>query len=138
MISFNTANDFKLKLEDEIIRWISDVIIAEAKIEGDISYVFCDDDYLLGINREFLKHDTYTDIITFDYSLGSEIHAEIYISTERVQENAALLKVDFSEELHRVLVHGILHLCGYKDKSPNEEVAMRKLEDHYLKLRSFV
>lgn len=96
---------------------------------GDINFIFCDDDYLLKINKEYLDHDTLTDIITFDYSVGNELHADIFISEERVRDNAADFKVSFDEELMRVMAHGVLHLCGYKDKLSEEEKIMRKKED---------
>ena len=90
------------------------------------SYVFCDDDYLFDINKEFLDHDTLTDIISFDYSLGKEIHGEIYISVDRVGENAQDFNDRIRDELHRVMIHGILHYCGFKDKTDIEEASMRK------------
>ena len=108
------------------------VIGSEGKVVGELTYVFCNDQQLLKLNKEFLNHDTLTDIITFDYSLGNEIHGEIYISTDRVEENAEEFEVSFMNELSRVMVHGILHLCGYKDKSEEEKNQMRNKENHYL------
>ena len=99
-----------------------------------IQYVFCSDHYLLAINRDYLKHDTLTDIITFDYSNGRHLEGEIYISIDRVRENARLFEVPFSEELKRVLVHGVLHLAGHSDKSAREKAQMRKREDACLSL----
>ena len=116
MIDFFYETDFNLTNEKEITSWISSIISSEGFEEGELTYVFCDDKYLLSLNEEFLNHDTLTDIISFDYSLGKQIHGEIYISIERVIENASHFKVDFNDELHRVLIHGILHYCGYKDK----------------------
>lgn len=100
-----------------------------------LNYVFCSDEYLLDINRRFLKHDTYTDIVTFNLTNDkNKVEAEIYISVERVKENAKTLHVSFKNELHRVIFHGALHLCGYKDKLKTEKQTMRELEDHYLAL----
>lgn len=138
MIEYLSQTDFQLKNAEAVTNWISEIIESQGKAEGDISYVFCDDDYLLAINKEFLSHDTLTDIISFDYSLGDQIHGEIYISVERVAENAKDFKVDFSEELHRVMIHGILHYCGFGDKSEKETLEMRNLEENALGLRNFV
>lgn len=135
MISFNYETDFKLKNEKDISTWISATIISENRKEGDLNYVFCSDDYLHRINVDFLNHDTLTDIISFDYSVGKELHGDIYISVERVAENAKDFKVSFDEELARVMIHGILHYCGYKDKSMEEAKVMRSKEDFYLKER---
>lgn len=100
----------------------------------NISFVFCDDAYLLGINQQFLNHDTFTDIITFDLSETAKIlAAEIYISIERVKENAQKFNVDYQQELHRVIFHGVLHLCGFKDKSTKDKEAMREAENQSLK-----
>jgi len=97
-----------------------------------ISVIFCSDDYLLSVNKEYLNHDYYTDIITFDYSVDTEISGDLFISIDRVKENSTEFNVPFLNELHRVLVHGVLHLCGYGDKSPVEETLMRSKEDFYL------
>jgi rRNA maturation RNase YbeY len=134
MISFNYENEFELPNEDQIATWISKVILSENKKEGEINYIFCDDEYLLNLNEQYLDHDTLTDIISFDYSIGNEIHGDIFISTERVIENAVDFKVTFEEELQRVLVHGVLHYCGYKDKSENDEQLMRNKEDEKMKM----
>ena len=134
MISFNYENEFELPNEDQIATWISKVILSENKKEGEINYIFCDDDYLLNLNEQYLDHDTLTDIISFDYSVGNEIHGDIFISTERVLENAADFNVSFQEELQRVLVHGVLHYCGYKDKSEDDEQLMRNKEDEKIKM----
>jgi len=129
MIDFFSENEFQLQNKEAIIEWLSQIIASESHTLGDVSFVFCDDEYLHRINLEFLNHDTYTDIISFDYSLGSEVHGEIYISTERVKENSGQLSTVFSDELHRVIVHGILHLCGYGDKTEQEAATMREKED---------
>jgi rRNA maturation RNase YbeY len=134
MISFNYENDFNLDNEEAISSWISDVILSENKKEGDINYIFCDDDFLLDINQQYLDHDTLTDIISFDYSVGNELHGDIFISTERVAENAQDFGVSFSEELLRVLSHGVLHYCGYKDKSETDELLMRSKEDEKIRM----
>ena len=134
MISFNYENDFNLDNEAEISAWISDVIVSENKKEGDINYIFCNDDFLLNINQQYLNHDTLTDIISFDYSVGNELHGDIFISTERVTENALDFGVSFSDELLRVLSHGVLHYCGYKDKSEADELLMRNKEDEKIKM----
>lgn len=132
MISFNYETDFKLKKELDYSNWISDLIIEEKYSLGDINYIFCSDDYLHKINVEFLNHDTLTDIISFDYSVGKKLHGDIYISIDRVKENATEFNVSFTNELTRVLAHGVLHYCGYKDKSDAEAKTMRSKEDYYL------
>lgn len=136
MISFNYETDFELPYEQEFTTWISKVIKSESHKEGEINYIFCDDSYLLAINVKYLNHDTLTDIISFDYSIGKELHGDIYISVERVRDNAKDFEVQFIEELKRVMVHGILHYCGYKDKSKEDKSVMRSKEDFYLKQRS--
>ncbi len=120
--------------EAEISHWIDRTIVSEGKKEGDINYIFCDDMYLLKINQDYLNHDTYTDIVTFDYSVGNELNGEIYISIERVRENAVEYNEDIEEELRRVIIHGILHMCGYKDKTEDEGRVMREKENEKLKL----
>jgi rRNA maturation RNase YbeY len=134
MISFNYELEFTLENESLISEWLSAVIISENKQEGEINYIFCDDDYLLEINQQYLDHDTLTDIISFDYSIGNELHGDIFISIERVRENAEDFNVSFEEELKRVLVHGILHYCGYKDKSEEDEKTMRLKENEKIKM----
>ncbi len=104
---------------------------------GDLVFVFCSDEFLLNMNREYLQHDYYTDIITFDYSEGGKLAGEMYISYDRIIDNAKDLKVRELDELHRVIIHGVLHLCGYKDKTKKEEEKMRKAEEFALNLRPF-
>lgn len=133
MITFNYENDFKLDNELELSNWISNVIKTEECIEDEINYIFCDDDYLHKLNVQFLDHDTLTDILSFDYSIGKNLQGDIYISTERVADNAKDFNVEFSQELKRVLVHGILHYCGYKDKTEEEAKLMRSKENFYIK-----
>jgi rRNA maturation RNase YbeY len=134
MINFNYETDFTLDNQDEISLWLSAVILSENKKEGEINYVFCDDDYLHKINLEYLNHDTLTDIISFDYSMGDELHGDIFVSVERVKDNASDFQVSFQEELKRVLVHGVLHYCGYKDKREADELLMRSKEDEKIVL----
>ena len=136
-INFYSENDFDLEDQNRYSSWLERIILSEDKKLEEISYIFCDDEYLLNINQEYLDHDTYTDIITFDYCVGNILQADIYISTERVKENAESFQVDFDEELRRVLSHGILHLCGYKDKTPVDQKVMSEKEDFYLNLRNF-
>lgn len=115
--------------------FLSRVFAEEGVNFKSISYIFCSDDFLLKLNQEYLKHNTLTDILTFSLSNSSlDIVAEIYISIERVSENAEKLSIPFLEELHRVMIHGILHLCGYHDHTKEEKVEMRKKEDYYLSL----
>lgn len=134
MISYNSENTFVVKNNELLSKWLEQVILNEEKKLGEINYVFCDDDYLLKMNVEFLRHDTLTDIISFDYTVGKIIQGDIFISTERVMDNALDYKVSFEEELHRVMVHGILHYCGYKDKTEEDANMMRCKENHYLQL----
>lgn len=134
MISFNYESDFELDNETAYAEWLSKVIVSENKKEGDINYIFCDDEYLHKINVEYLQHDTLTDIISFDYSVGNELHGDIFVSIERVEDNAKDFNVSFEEELKRVLVHGILHYCGYKDKSDKDEALMRQKEEEKMKM----
>ena len=134
MIDFHYETDFNLKGNTKYIDWINRIIASEDHLVGDINYIFCDDAYLLNINQQYLDHDTYTDIITFDYTDGTVISSDIYISIERVKENAADFKVNFNEELLRVMAHGILHLCGFKDKTNQEAALMRSKEEEKIKL----
>jgi probable rRNA maturation factor len=134
MINFNYESDFNLDNEEAIASWLSKVILSENKKEGEINYIFCDDDYLHNINMEYLNHDTLTDIISFDYSMGNELHGDVFVSVERVADNAADFNVSFEEELKRVLVHGVLHYCGYKDKSEEDAALMRSKEDEKIAL----
>jgi len=134
MISFNYESDFELDNETAYAEWLSRVIVSENKKEGDINYIFCDDEYLHKINVEYLQHDTLTDIISFDYSVGNELHGDVFVSIERVEDNAKDFNVSFEEELKRVLVHGVLHYCGYKDKSEKDEALMRQKEEEKMLL----
>lgn len=133
MIEFNFEIDFELKNKSNLQKWISEIITSEGFELGEIVYIFCDDEYLHKLNVEFLGHDTLTDIISFDYRVGKQINGEIYISVERVIENSKDFETNFEEELHRVMIHGILHFCGYKDKSDTDEQTMRNKENEALK-----
>ncbi|MCZ8168394.1 MAG: rRNA maturation RNase YbeY [Flavobacterium sp.] len=134
MISFNYESDFTLENESQFEVWIQQIIRSEQKSEGDINYIFCDDAYLLEINQKYLDHDYYTDIISFDYSVTNELHGDIFISIERVAENAQTFEVSFQHELLRVMAHGILHYCGYKDKSDTDAQLMRQKEDEKISM----
>ncbi|MCH2489889.1 MAG: rRNA maturation RNase YbeY [Flavobacteriales bacterium] len=138
MIEFFSETDFELSKKEELSNWISSVITSEGFSLGDVTYVFCDDAYLHQLNVEFLDHDTLTDIISFDYSMGKEVHGEIYISIERVKENALQFNTTFETELHRVIIHGVLHYCGYKDKTTPQITQMRAKEDAALARRDFL
>jgi len=134
MISFNYETDFELKNEAQYEDWISRIIESEGFDEGEINYIFCDDEYLHKINVEYLDHDTLTDIISFDYTVGNVLQGDIFVSVERVQDNAKDFNVSFEEELKRVLSHGVLHYCGYKDKSPEDEAVMRSKEEEKMQM----
>jgi probable rRNA maturation factor len=134
MISFNYESDFILDHEERFASWIETIVTSENKTLGEISYIFCDDNYLHAINLQYLKHDTFTDIISFDYSEGDIISGDIFISVERVKYNANEYMVSFEDELKRVLAHGVLHYCGYKDKSDTEALEMRTKENEKISL----
>ena len=129
MITFNSETSFTLKNQKKLVKWIGDVVSSEGFQVGEINYIFCDDSYLNKINQEFLNHDTFTDIISFDYTLGKEVGGDIFISIERVLENAEEFNEVFENELHRVMIHGILHFIGYKDKTKKDKTLMRTKED---------
>lgn len=124
------------KTQESTKFWIEKIINTEGKKLGEINYIFCDDAYLLHINQVFLQHDYYTDIITFDNVRGKTISGEIFISLQRIKENAELLSKNYEEEKKRVIAHGVLHLCGYKDKTEEQQKEMRAKEDYYLSLRT--
>lgn len=134
MIHFFFENIDKFSLSDRTKDWLINLITNEGKKAGEINYIFCDDDYLLKVNQDFLQHDYYTDVITFDYVKGKTIAGDIFVSLPRISENAETHSKDFNVELHRVLAHGILHLCGYKDKTDDEVKEMRNKEDYYLNI----
>lgn len=120
----------------KIANWIKETITSEGKTPGDISFIFCSDDYLLEINKQYLNHDYFTDIITFDYVENNLISGDIFISCDRVKENALEYKTGFTDELSRVIIHGVLHLLGYKDKSEKDKLLMTQKEDFYLEVLS--
>ena len=134
MINFFSENNFELEQKENYENWLRNVLISEEKKEGEINYIFCDDDYLHEINVKYLNHDDYTDIISFDNALGNILHGDIFISTERVAENAEKFQVSFQKELKRVIAHGLLHFCGYKDKTDDDAQLMRKKEDEKIKM----
>lgn len=134
MIDFNYETDFKLVNETQLTNWILSCIENDNFKGGKINYIFCNDAYLHKLNVEFLQHDTYTDIISFDNTLGKIINGDIFISVERVKENAATYTSSFDVELHRVMIHGVLHYMGYKDKSNEEKQRMREKENQCLRL----
>jgi len=134
MIEFHYLAEFELNEPTRYSDWISRVLTVEAWQLGNINYIFCDDNYLHDLNVRYLNHDTLTDIITFDYTAGREISGDIFISVERIEDNASLLKTPFYEELKRVMIHGILHLQGHSDKSDEEKAQMRGLEEEKMKL----
>jgi rRNA maturation RNase YbeY len=135
MIDFNYELDFELENEEQTSAWISKCIEEFDKEEGELQYIFCDDKYLHKLNVEFLDHDTLTDIISFDYVMGDLISGDIFISVERVKENAKELDIDFKDELDRVIMHGVLHYIGFKDKTDEDKIVMRSKEDYCLSLR---
>ena len=138
MLDINYEDVDDLSLNDiDLTNWISKVCITENYNLGDISLIFCSDEYLLDMNRTHLDHDYYTDIITFDYTDNQIVSGDLFISIDRVRDNANDFNVSFEHELHRVIIHGVLHLCGYKDKSEDEEKLMRTKENNALSLISF-
>ena len=131
---FEEDTRFKFTGKLKIKKWIKETISAEGFKLSELNYILCSDDYLLQINRQYLNHDTFTDIITFDNSdVTKEIVGDIFISIDRIKENAKKFEVTTMRELQRVLIHGALHLCGYKDKSPVDKTLMTQKEDFYLK-----
>ncbi|MFN5442696.1 MAG: rRNA maturation RNase YbeY [Crocinitomicaceae bacterium] len=138
MLDINYEDVDDLSLNDiDLTNWISKVCVDENYNLGDISLIFCSDEYLLDMNRTHLDHDYYTDIITFDYTDNQIVSGDLFISIDRVRDNASDFNVSFDHELHRVIIHGVLHLCGYKDKSDDEEKLMRTKENNALSLISF-
>lgn len=132
-ISFTFIDtSFDIRSKAALRNWINTVVLSEKLNLGPISYIFCSDKYLHKMNVKYLNHDTFTDIISFDYSESEMISGDLFISYERVKENAKLFSVPVKEELHRVMIHGVLHLCGYQDKSNDQKEEMRKKENFYL------
>ncbi len=136
MIDFHYETDFKLTNEIQLTNWVVSCIESDAFKVGEINYIFCDDAYLHKLNVEFLQHDTFTDIISFDNTLGKIISGDIFISVERVKENSKTFNTSFDEEIHRVMIHGVLHYMGFKDKSKEEQAIMRAKENQCLFLLS--
>lgn len=134
MIDFQFVNQQKISLIGSDA-WIKKIITYESKKLGEITFIFCDDDYLLEKNIKFLSHNSLTDVITFDYCENNNINGDIFISIDRVKENANEFKETFLNELHRVMAHGLLHLLGYKDKNQKEADIMRSKENFYLSIK---
>jgi len=132
---FSEEIEFKILNPNKVKAWLIQSANQERKEITEISYIFCSDPYLLKLNQEYLNHDALTDIITFDYSQGNKLSGEIYISIDRVMENSQKFDSGFVDELHRVMIHGVLHLCGYKDKTQPDKTLMRKKEDAYRSLQ---
>lgn len=134
MIRFYSETDFTLNNKQIYKNWLKSIIEKNNKRVGEINYIFCDDPYLLEINQKYLNHDYFTDIITFDYSERKKIHGDIYISIDRVRENATLFNQTFDKELLRVLSHGVLHLCGFDDQNQEDKIQMTNQEDEAILL----
>lgn len=137
MINFSNTTAFHIPNKKALKKWLGSIITQENHIEGELNFLFCDDDHLHQLNVEFLAHDTLTDILTFDYNVGSQVFADICISIDRIHDNAAEHQTTALNELHRVMAHGVLHLCGYKDGTNREKKQMRKKEDEYLSQLEF-
>lgn len=135
---FSEGIDFDLKGKLANNRWLRFVAEAEAKRLGDINIIFCSDPYILDVNIKYLGHDYFTDIITFDYVEGNTLSGDLFISVDSVRDNASFYGTEFPVELRRVMVHGLLHLIGYDDHTPEEQKTMRSKEDYYLSLRESV
>jgi probable rRNA maturation factor len=137
-IHFHILNRFSLNNKTTLKKFVLQLFENEGKIVNEINFIFCSDDYLIKINKEYLSHDFYTDIITFPLNTEQEaVKADIFISIERVKENANTLNLYFKDELHRVMIHGVLHLCGYGDKTKSQKKMMRLKEDEYLQTLKF-
>ena len=136
MIRFHFTNSFTLKNKRKIKNWLKDTIVNEKKKVGDINYIFCSKQYLKKINNDYLSKDYETDVISFDFSKDNKISGDIYVSSETVKKNSIIFNVDFNNELKRVMVHGLLHLLKYNDKSNQEQKIMREKENFYIKLNS--
>ncbi|MEI7664325.1 MAG: rRNA maturation RNase YbeY [Bacteroidota bacterium] len=133
MLSFSTVDiNYNLKNKLKVRAWVNSILNSEHKVPGDLTYIFCNDEYLGTMNEKYLKHNTLTDIITFDYSEKGKLSGDIFISIERIKENAENFNTTFNAELGRVMAHGVLHLSGYKDKTANDKKEMRSKEDFYL------
>ncbi|AYN66066.1 rRNA maturation RNase YbeY [Euzebyella marina] len=133
MIEFHFEIDFELD-ESKYSDWLTRICQSEKSTVGDLNYIFCTDEYLLDINQKYLSHDTFTDIITFDYCEGDSVSGDVFISVDRVKDNAVDFKVSFDQELNRVMAHGVLHLLGFKDKSAEDAVLMRRKENEKMEM----
>ena len=133
-INFHYEGDFELNQEKEYAHWLNRVLLSEGRTTSELDYVFCNDEYLAEINLKYLGHDTYTDIVTFDYSDKGTLKGDVFISIDRVKENAKLFEVTFENELMRVMVHGVLHLVGYKDKTDEDREEMRIRENEKIQM----
>tara|TARA_B110000977_G_scaffold76214_1_gene102795 strand:+ start:3319 stop:3747 length:429 start_codon:yes stop_codon:yes gene_type:complete len=133
-VSFHRENVSLNADEKLIIKWLTNSVNSLDYSIGELSFVFCSDDYLRKLNIKHLNQDYFTDVITFDYSKEMSLIGDVFISTERVKENAKLFNVSFNEELFRVIIHGVLHLCGFKDKTKEEKAEMRSKENNFLSL----
>jgi probable rRNA maturation factor len=134
MINFYYESQFELENEEKYTNWIIKIVESENRVLGELSYVFCSDDYIFELNEKYLGHSTFTDIITFDYSVKENLAGEIYISIDRVKENAEEYKEEFEIELLRVMAHGVLHLSGYKDKKEQDKELMRLKENEKIQM----
>lgn len=134
MIEFFYENTPQLPKETSYKKWLGQVAASEAYQIKAVNYIFCTDEYLYDLNVKYLNHDTYTDIISFDNSVGKNLQGDIFISIDRVEENATIFKVDFEQELLRVMAHGLLHFMGYKDKTEEETSLMRQKEDEKIRM----
>lgn len=132
MIKYFSSTDFVIANKDELTLWLESATKTEGRTLGELVFNFCSDESLSKINKEFLNHDTLTDVITFDYSALKEVSGEIFISTDRVRENASEFQQSFEVEIRRVMIHGLLHLCGYNDKTTKEKSLMSDRENFYL------
>ena len=134
MIEFHYETDFSLENKEYLTDWINRIIISESGTLGRLDFIFCDDQYMLDINQRYLRHDTLTDIISFDYSAGKHVSGDIFISVERVKENAIIFETGFKDELLRVMAHGLLHLFKYVDKSAEDKILMRTKENEKIRM----
>jgi rRNA maturation RNase YbeY len=132
---FQEDRQYRLRNKKFVRKWIADSVVSENKTPGEINIIFCSDEYLHKINIEYLKHNSFTDIITFDYSSTTSISGDLFISIDRVKENSVIFNKHLTDELHRVIIHGILHLCGYDDKTPRNKEIMTSRENYHLDLR---
>ncbi len=133
---YNEDVDFLPGKKTYLTDWIKSIINSENRKVGELNFIFCSDAHLITINRQYLQHDDYTDIITFDYCENKKVIGDIFISIDRLKENSEKFKVSFTDELHRVIIHGVLHLCGYKDKTPEDKKRMTQREDESLATRN--